>query len=370
VNAAIAEIGGETETLRPMPPFPGVYFDDPWQQLPATSLDAWPRALVTTSERIAVHLAETLTPSLARNREPAHIAVGDPFDDVNKQTLLSFLGVDVPTDHRTRAMDPVGWASALQVGRKPSVSVHSDASASGVVALGNALQRIGGGRTAAALVLSATGKTVPVPFETAPLGSGAERSALPFVTGAEGHFYSEGGVGFALAEEHAAEAAGTPALVRIAGMSTGAFGSPVVNRIVVADVVDRALASAGVPSDAPVFVDLYGRGNAVDDAAELSAIELLANRRPNLVSGYLSGDSHYVIGSHGLLGLERLVAARRDGSDVSALAHHPSAVDRPARPVPHLVADPADHDTFVFLNYSMHGTCVALVVTLPEADRG
>ncbi|MCU1536548.1 MAG: hypothetical protein JWP82_899, partial [Humibacillus sp.] len=91
---------------------------------------------------------------------------------------------------------------------------------------------------------------------------------------------------------------------------------------------------------------------------------------PALATAYLKGETHYVIGAHGLQGLVRLLEARATAAPVAELAAHPDSALLAARPHPHLTVDPTDYDHVVFLTYSIHGSCIAVVLDLRDGAVG
>ncbi|MCU1537472.1 MAG: 3-oxoacyl-ACP synthase, partial [Humibacillus sp.] len=299
------------------PPFRGVFFDDPLEQLDVTCLQGVPECVTTTSERLSLHVAETLVERGGPLPKPVHLSLADPQEDVSKQTFVTAVGVQIPAPLTSTFFDPLGVYGLLGGVGTASVSRTTEASASGTVALVDAVQRLERGSGGCAIVTAASGKSIPIPFETTPLGAGADRSALPFSDAAAGHYNAEGAVGLVVRDEASARVAGVPILARVAGYAYGTFGSRVVNRAVVSDVVLRALADADIDPQTPVLVDLYGRGNRIDDSAELSAMERVRQVYPALATAYLKGETHYVIGAHGLQGLVRLLEARATAAPVA-----------------------------------------------------
>jgi hypothetical protein len=369
VNEQLVRLGLADLLTSQVDPAPAVYFDDPVLQVPVRCLDKAPDAFTLTSERINLHLLEALLEQAGPLRNPVHLSHGDPADDLSKQTFLATLGVPLQGELVEILMDPFRVFSLVGDLKRPSVSRVVEASASGTTALLQAAERVRSGAVEAAVMLTSSAKTIPIPWETARSGHGPDRTPLPFSEGSRGHFGSEGGVGLLLCEERAARRDGRPILGRLSGWATGTIGSAVVNRTVVADVVLRCLAAAGVPADTPVLVELYGRGNLVDDSAELSAVERVRKTYPEVASAYLKGDTHYVTGAHGLQGLVRLLTARRRGESVGSLAWHPGPGPTGRRSMPHLVADPSGYTKILSLTYSMHGTCAAVLVDL-DAENG
>ncbi len=366
-NAHLAAVGGPE--LEGAPSVAGLYFEDP-EAFPVTSVDDLPAALVTPGERYSLHLVEQLVERGAPMPKGVHITTGDAEADISKPTFLCAMGVPVAPELIGTAYDPIGILTRVRGLRKPSVSRIVEASASASAAFVDAVARIEDGTSECGIVVSSSAKLIPLPFETVAVGGGPTRHAVPFEDEASGHFAAEGGVGIVVRDEVAARRDGVPALARVAGYAYGTFGSSVVNRLVVADVTLRALAAAGLDPDTPVLVDLYGRGNRIDDGAELAAMEKVRERHPNLATAYLKGDRHYVVGSHGLQGLVRLLEARASGAPVSPLAAHPRSGLLDGRPVAHLAADPAAYEHVVFLGYSVHGSVVAFVLDLTDGAVG
>lgn len=366
-NAHLDAMGGPRVTRAPAAAW--VNFADP-EAFPVASVADLPPALVAPGERYSLHLAEQLIGRGGPMPKGVHISSGDAEVDISKSTFLCALGVPVGPDLIRTAYDPIGVLARLQGLKKPSVSRTVEASISGSVALLDAVARIEEGVSDCGIVVASSAQLVPLGFETVAVGGGLTRSALPFEDEASGHFASEGAVGLVVREEAAARAAGVPALARIAGHAFGTFGSSVVNRLVVTEVVLRALESAGVDPEAPVLVDLYGRGNRIDDGAELAAMEKVTERYPGLATAYLKGDRHYVVGTHGLQGLVRLLEARATGAPVGPLAFHPRSALLQARPMSHLSADPDGYAHVVFLGYSLHGSVVAIVLDLTDGAVG
>lgn len=363
-NRALSDLGGTG--LDGAEPFRGIYLEDPVEAAPSETAAALPEPMVSTGERISLHLIETLTGAAPSAPRTMHVVTADPQEDVAKQTFVMATGATIPPEQIASFFDPLGLYCLIPGLGRPSVSRIVEASASGVVALVEAAERVGDSN-GGTLVTATSGKSVPISFETAPVGSGDSRQALPFTDDASGHYNAEGGVGIRLMDADAYDGA---VLARVLGAAHGTFGSSVINRQVVTAVVLRALRSAGIDPATPVFVDLYGRGNAIDDCAELAAMERAQKTYPMLETGYLKGQTHYVIGAHGLQGLVRLLQRRAAGARVDDLAMHPSGSLLAGRPVPHLRANPEDFDVFVFVAYSVHGSCVAIVVDLSGCDRG
>lgn len=368
VNRHLAAVGGPE--LGQAPAVASLYFEDPEGEFPVASVEDIPPALVTIGERLSLHVIETLVDRGGPIPKGVHITTGDAETDISKPTFLCAMGVPVAPELVGTAYDPIGLFPRVRGLRKPSVSRVVEASASASVALLDAVARIEDGTSECGIVVSSSARLIPLPFETVHVGGGPTRAALPFEDAASGHFASEGAVGLVLRDEEAAVRDGVPALARVSGYAYGTFGSSVVNRLVVADVTLRALDAAGLDPQTPVLVDLYGRGNRIDDGAELAAMEKVRERYPHLATAYLKGDRHYVIGSHGLQGLVRLLDARATGVSVTELAAHPESDLLAARPVRHLVADPADYAHVVFLGYSVHGSVVAVVLDLSAGAVG
>ncbi|NHA67701.1 beta-ketoacyl-[acyl-carrier-protein] synthase family protein [Phycicoccus flavus] len=365
LNRNLAAVGGPA--LAAGPAFRGVFFRDPEAELPVGCLAEVPAAFVTTAERVSLHLAETLIERAGPLPATLHLSTADPEEDLSKPTFVASTGIPVGPELADAAFDPMGLYRRLPRIRRGSVGRTVEASASGPVALIDAVSRIENGSGTAGVVTSASGKSIPIPFEAVPVGAGADRTHEPFTDGAAGHYNAEGGVALLLREEESARADGVAVLARVAGYAYGTFGSSVVNRRVVTDVVLRALADAEVDPATPVLVDLYGRGNRIDDGAELSAMEKVRETYPGLETAYLKGGRHYVIGAHGLQGLVRMLAARAGRTPVRDLASHPTSELLAARPLRHLTADPDGFTTVVFVAYSVHGSCVAVVLDLSDA---
>lgn len=362
-NRALGRMGGTGHDSAE--PFRGIYLEDPVEAAPSETAAKLPVPMVSTGERISLHLIETLTGGAPSAPRSMHVVTADPQEDVAKQTFLMAAGATIPPEQIASFFDPLGLYCSIPGLGRPSVSRVVEASASGVVALVDAAERVSAGN-GGALVTATSGKSIAIPFETAPVGFGESRQSLPFTDGACGHYNAEGGVGLRLMD---ADSYDGPVLARVIGAAHGTFGSRVVNRQVVTAVVLRALRSAGVDTATRLFVDLYGRGNPIDDGAELAAMEWVQKTYPLLETGYLKGQTHYVIGAHGLQGLVRLLQRRAAGAPVDDLAIHPGGNVVGRRPVPHLRANPEDFDVFVFVAYSLHGSCVAVVVDLAGCDR-
>lgn len=363
-NRELQRMGGAGQVAAQ--PFRGIYLEDPVGAAPSETAAGLPEPMVSTGERISLHLVETLTRNAPSAPKAMHVVTADPLEDIAKQTFVTAAGATIPPEQFGTFFDPLGLYGAVPGLGRPSVSRVVEASASGVVGLVDAAERVTA-TNGGAIVTATSGKSVALPFETTPVGFGGRRDGLPFTENATGHYNAEGGVGLRLMD---ADGYDGPVLARVVGAAHGTFGSSVVNRQVVTAVVLRALRSAGVDEGTPVFVDLYGRGNRIDDSAELAAMERVRAKFPLLQTGYLKGDTHYVIGAHGLQGLVRLLQRRAAGDAVDDLAAHPSGAVLSGRTVEHLAANPADFDVFVFVAYSVHGSCVAVVVDLRGTDRG
>jgi len=336
----------------------GFFFEDPRGTFPARRLDEPGAAPSATVDRISTSMLEALALTVER---PGHVALGLAGDTVQFESVLLGIGAVLEPAALMTSADPLAAGIRADLGGMPSVSRHTAASSSGMHALVAAAGRVATGADERAFAVAASAADMPLPFPVVELGRGADRDELPFHPDSDGHHYAEGGIGLALVQGRP-EPGTLPdddCWFAIRGWASGSFGTAVVNRHVVAATVERALETAGVPEHDQVFVDLYGRGNPIDDAAELSAIALLRRRRPGVRAGYLKGDAHYTVGAHALRGLVRLVERRRDGAGGTI---HLSRNHLVGRSGVQLDAYPEAVRWFVFPSYSVRGDCTVLVV--------
>lgn len=339
------------------PSAPGLFFADPVAAFPASRLDAPGAAPAAPVDRIATSMIERLVASVPDDApRPGHVALGLAGDSVPFQSVLAGAGAELDPSAVLEASDPLAAANRAELAGMPSAVRHLAASSSGMHAVIAAAERVATGANPAALAVAASAASIPLPFPVVALGRGDDRDELPFTPGADGHHQAEGGVGFALTNGSDDDPRGA---LSIRSWAFGSFGTAVVNRQVLASTIERALASAGVAPDDRVLVDLYGRGNVVDDAAELSAVALLARTRPGIRAGYLKGDAHYTIGAHALRGLHRLVEHRSGRLDGPI---HLERLDVVGRSGLRLDTAPEDIEWFVFPAYSVRGDCAVLVV--------
>lgn len=353
------DLKGQDFQINPEP-FPAIYLRDidsllPWRD----TFQGLP--MVGLAERMVIHLIAEL---LHESGEPDYVALGLPGNDIHTPTMLMGLGIQDRPEILLSG-DPL-WpveAAGAEAGTAAGRFVAS--SNSGPLGLIECARRVRERGARKAWIVTGTASTVAMPFETIILGGGDDRAPLPFEENSAGHFFAEGGVSFELTAQEA-----NSATAMVIGLATGVFHSRTVNRHALAEVIVRALHDADVAPEEPVFVDLYGRGNLIDDSAELSAVKLVRKQMPNVRPGYLKGDTHYVVGSHGLMGLWRLLTAWQEpGNDEDSLpvrrkAPLSSSGDE------HLMTRPSDYNVFAFPCFSMNGDCLVVVVRRGEAhDR-
>ena len=232
-----------------------------------------------------------------------------PRSTSRKSTFLCALGSRSGRISSRTAYDPIGVLARLR-GLKSRRSRTVGASISGSVALLDAVARIEEG------VVTAGSSSPAAPSSShsgsRPSPSAAVRpSSLPFGDG-RAAISPARAVGLVVRGEAAARAAAVPALAdrRSRVRDLRQFGGQPARRH---RVVLRALGVRRRRPGAPVLVDLYGQSSRIDDGAEPPRWR----RSPSATGsrdGLSRGDRHYVVGTHGLQGLVRLLEARATGA--------------------------------------------------------
>lgn len=287
--------------------FHGVFYEAIDERFPLENISLDKKKYLISSEKITLFLLNSL---LKRNdidqKKGFLLTLGSAnTDSLSKYQLIERNGETLAQNFELA--DPLGYLKLLDYQGTFAVESISEASTSGIASLYNAYIKIKEGAFDTAVVGGASAVTFPVPFEFSQFGVGDERFVEPFEKEAKGRYFSEGGAVFLLKEKQQAEKDGDRILAEIKDISSGTMGNVVVNRRAVKKMVERSFSKAAVASDANIVVELYGRGNEVDDAAEFSLVKNLKKTYSNLKGGFFKEDIHYVVGYYSLLGLCRML---------------------------------------------------------------
>ncbi|WP_442603179.1 beta-ketoacyl synthase N-terminal-like domain-containing protein [Paenibacillus sp. KN14-4R] len=271
-----------------------------------------------SSERITLSFFQTL---IARNRIGAKsdllLSTGSAQTDfLSKSALMSNIK-PADVEHAISLIDPLSYNRFVQVNRPTAaIEMISEASTSGMGSLYSAYRKIKNGDFNIALSGGACAMTFPVPFELSHFGVGSDRWIRPFEDMAAGHYFSEGGAAFLLKERQQALEDGDVILAEIKDISSGTMGNAVVNRNAIKKLVTKSIDQAGVDEEADIFLELYGRGNEIDDTAEISCLKNLRKKYNKLRGGFLKENVQYVVGYYGLMGLCRLLEAKKENRTI------------------------------------------------------
>ncbi|KUP22741.1 beta-ketoacyl synthase N-terminal-like domain-containing protein [Paenibacillus sp. DMB5] len=347
--------------------FDGIFYTSVEERFRLEHVPLEDSRFLLSSERITLSLMQTLAD---RNKlgpkNSLLVSVGTAQTDIlSKYALMGVEGEDFR--HAVKLIDPLGYLKLLQPGCTPAVQLISEASTSGISSMYSAYTKIRKGEFDTALTGGASAVTFPVPYELSQFGTGAERYTEPFEEGASGRYFSEGGAVFLLKERELALADGDVILAEIKDISAGSMGNPVVNRTAVKKLVSRSLEKAGVSPEAELFLELYGRGNEIDDTAEFSCLKALQKSYRNMRGGFLKEDIHYIVGYYGLTGVCRLLDTHRShsklsGREIARPNHYIGTIGREQ-----WSSSPGDFGLFASVLYSMHGNCYSLLLQLEEA---
>jgi hypothetical protein len=346
--------------------FPGIFYEsiDEWFPLENISLDK--KRYLISSEKITLSLLNSL---LKRNhidqKKGFLLTLGSANTDIlSKYQLIECNGETLAQNFEL--VDSLGYLKLLDYQGTFAVESISEASTSGIASLYNAYIKIKEGAFDTVVVGGASAVTFPVPFEFSQFGVGDERFIEPFEENAKGRYFSEGGAVFLLKEKQQAEKDGDQILAEIKDISSGTMGNIVVNRREVKKMVERSFSKAAVASDANIVVELYGRGNEVDDAAELSLVKNLKKVYSNLKGGFFKEDIHYVVGYYSLLGLCRMLDTENEKK--GRLVKEPNRLIGQVEET--LWTDRFDGaDLISILAYSMYGNMFNLLIKRGDAMK-
>ncbi|EAD7632591.1 hypothetical protein AB290_11750 [Listeria monocytogenes] len=343
--------------------FHGVFYETIDERFPLENISLDKKKYLISSEKITLSLLNSL---LKRNDIDQKIDQKKGFlltlgsantDSLSKYQLIECNGETL--DQNFELADPLGYLKLLDYQGAFAVESISEASTSGIASLYNAYIKIKEGAFDTAVVGGASAVTFPVPFEFSQFGIGDERFVEPFEEDTKGRYFSEGGAVFLLKEKQQAEKDGDQILAEIKDISSGTMGNVVVNRRAVKKMVERSFSKAGVASDANIVVELYGRGNEVDDAAEFSLVKNLKKTYSNLKGGFFKEDIHYVVGYYSLLGLCRMLDTenKKNGKLIKEPNHLIGQVDEA------LWTDQFEEANLIsILAYSMYGNMFNLLI--------
>ncbi|KAA8998812.1 hypothetical protein F4V43_16425 [Paenibacillus spiritus] len=350
--------------------FDGLFYPSLEDRFPLEGIGEERTRFLLSSERITLSLFQPLLGSLRGEEGGLLVSAGSAQTDQLAKSLFMQLEPEL-FRQALELLDPLGYLKLLRTGRAPALETVSEASSSGAGSLLSAYNRIRYGQFSTAVCGGSCAATLPLPYELSAFGFGDDRLIQPFEQGASGHYYSEGGAAFVLKEKQRALADGDPILAEIRHIGTGAMGSSVVNRNVMKKLIAQSLEAAGMEADADIMMDLYGRGNEIDDSAELSFVRNLRKSYPGLKGGFLKQDVQYVVGYYGLMGLCRLLEARQEGGELAG-----RKIETPNRLIGAVreedwTTEAARYTRFSIPVYSMHGNAYHLLIdTSPDRLAG
>ncbi|MBH5320084.1 hypothetical protein I6N90_19970 [Paenibacillus sp. GSMTC-2017] len=342
--------------------FDGLFYPSVTEKFELESVEANKARFLLSSERMTLSLFQSLVDAhLIGTKSNLLVSVGSPQTDQLSKSM--YLGLE-PENFMTAMefLDPLAYLKQLKTGKSPAIEMISEASTSGIGSLFSSYNRIKQGQFDTAVCGGSCAATSPFPYELSPFGVGNDRFTEPFEQGASGHYYSEGGAAFLLKDKEQALLDGDTILAEIRHIGVGTMRSAVVNRNAVKKLIVASLNEAGVHTDEHIFLDLYGRGNEIDDTAEFSCLRNVHKAYPNLKGGFLKEDVQYVVGYYGLMGLCRLLEAKRDGTVIQG-----RYVERPNHYIGSIdeevwAANSNDYHLFSFPIYSMHGNMYHLLI--------
>ncbi|WP_310829847.1 beta-ketoacyl synthase N-terminal-like domain-containing protein [Paenibacillus pedocola] len=349
--------------------FDGVFYPSVEEHFKLEHISGPDSRFLLSSERITLSLLQTLADrNVLGPKSNLLVSIGTAqTDSLSKFALMRVEGEAF--GHAVKLIDPLGYLKLLQLGRPPAVELISEASTSGISSMYSAYAKIRKGEFDIALTGGSSAVTFPVPYELSQFGIGAERYTEPFEDGASGRYFSEGGAAFLLKERELALSDGDTILAEIKDISAGTMGNPVVNRTAVKKLVSRSLENAGVDPEADVFLELYGRGNEIDDTAEFSCLKTLQKTYRNLKGGFLKEGVHYIVGYYGLIGACRLLDSQRMQTLLQS-----REVASPNAFIGRISGEqwsisPGDYRLYSAVSYSMHGNCYNLLLQLDAESR-
>jgi len=353
-----------TQKLEGASSFDGLFYSSIEQQF---KLDAIPNEIskfLLSSERITLSLFQDLIDRSSQGaKTDILLSVGTAQTDIlSKCALMSQEGPDLA--NAIDLIDPLGYIKLLNLNNSMAVESITEASTSGMGALYNAYLKIKKGEFDVAIAGGASGVTFPIPYELSHFGIGSERSIQPFEAEAAGHYFSEGGAAFLLKERQQALADGDSILAEIRDISSGTMGNVVVNRNAVKKLIFKSFQNANISEDSNIFLELYGRGNEIDDTAEISCLKNVKKKYPNTKGGFLKEDVHYIVGYYGMIGFCRLLDSKRSHTPLQgSVIHQPNkfigAIDNDL-----WATNVNDYDIISILSYSMHGNCYNMLLDL------
>lgn len=350
--------------------FPGIFYPSVEQRFELGHIPQEKSRYLLSSERITLSLFQSLVDrNTIREKSDLLLSLGSSQTDILAKSLYFGLGPDQLV-HAMDLLDPLGFLKLLQLPRPAAIELISEASTSGAGALYSAYHKIKEGHVDVVLAGGASAMTTPIPVELSHFGIGPDRRTLPFEENTSGHYFSEGGAAFLLKEREQAIADGDTIIAEIRDLTAGTMGSTVYNRNAMKKLVVQSLRNAAVQEDEAVLLDLYGRGNEIDDTAEFSCLRNVQKQYPALKGTYLKEDSHYVVGYYGIIGLCRLLEARRDGRELqgSTISHPNKFIGSVSEQ--QWTADTEGYNLISIPTFSMHGNSYNLVLDLQPSAAG
>lgn len=348
--------------------FAGLFYPSVEEHFPLRHIQAEKSKFLLSSERISLNLFQTLADrNVVSPKSNLLVSVGSSqTDNLSKFALMGLEGDEL--EKAVELIDPLGYLKLLQWVRPPALETISEASTSGIGAMYSAYSKIKKGEFDVAITGGASAVTFPSPYELSHFGTGDTRAMQPFEEGASGHHFSEGGVAVLLKEREQALVDGDTILAEIKDISAGTMGNPVVNRTAIKKLVSRSLANAGIGQEAEIFLELYGRGNEIDDTAEFSCLRNLQKNYTNLRGGFLKEDVHYIVGYYGQIGMCRLLDSVREHSLLQG-----REIKQPNSFIGRITDEQwsqnvSEFDLVSILSYSMHGNSYNLLLGLNEGD--
>lgn len=349
--------------------FPGIFYPSVEQRFQLNHIPQEKSSYLLSSERITLSLFQSLIDrNTIREKSNLLISLGSSQTDVLSKSLYFALAPEQMAQ-AFELLDPLSFLKLLRLPRPAAIELISEASTSGAGALYSAYHKISEGHVDVVLAGGASALTTPIPVELSHFGVGPDRRTLPFEENTSGHYFSEGGAAFLLKEREQAIADGDTIIAEIRDLTAGTMGSAVYNRNAMKKLVVQSLRNAAIGEEEAVLLDLYGRGNEIDDTAEFSCLRNVQKQYPALKGAYLKEDSHYVVGYYGMIGLIRLLEARKEGRPL-----HGSAISRPNKFIVSVseqqwTVETEGYNLLSIPTFSMHGNSYNLVLDLaPSAD--
>ncbi|SFC55699.1 Beta-ketoacyl synthase, N-terminal domain [Bacillus sp. OV322] len=324
------------------------------------------KQLLLSSEKITLSLFQRL---LDRNefhpKSQLLLTVGTANTDSHaKSTLMNIHAAELQDSFDLA--DPLGYLKLLKVNHSYALQSVSEASTSGIGAMHHAYLKIKSGDIDCAITGGSSAITFPVPYELSHFGRGKERFIGPFEQDASGHFFSEGGAAFLIKERQQALQDGDRILGEITDISFGPMGNAIMNRQAVKNIVLRSFERAGLNEQSEVFLELYGRGNEIDDSAEFSCLRNIKKKFPHVKGGYLKEKIGYVIGYYGFMGLCRLLDSKKRGISLQGSQIHEPNKLITAADEEIWTRDAGKYDAISSLFYSMHGNSYNLLMKFKD----